>query len=230
MYSRCAGIHALERRSLFMNNKQTPDIEIRGFEARFYDFFINIGTAGLYTGLIKRAISDMHIEAQDRILDLGAGTGRNALLMRKYLNGGNITALEISPEMKKQIEKKCRGLKNIRLEDMRIESPLPFRDEFDKVFISFVIHGFEQEEREKILVNAYNALHSGGKLFIFDWNEIDLKKQGPGMKAFFKYIECAPARDFITRDFKAVFEKIGFHDAAAGFYFRNRIRLLSGFK
>ncbi len=213
-----------------MGNEDTPDIEIRGLEARFYDFFINIGTVGLYAGLIKRIISDIHIEAQDKILDLGAGTGRNALLMRNYLNGGNITALEISQEMKKQFEKKCRGLKNVRLEDMRIESPLPFHDEFDKVFISFVIHGFKQEEREKILINAYNALHTGGRLFIFDWNEMNLKEQGPGMKAFFKYIECAPARDFITRDFKTVFEKIGFHDVVSRLYFKKRIRLLSGYK
>ncbi len=213
-----------------MGQKHTPDIEITGFEARFYDFFINVGTVWLYAGLIKRVISDMRIDTQDSILDLGAGTGRNALLMRKYLNGGNITALEISPEMQKQFEKKCRGLKNVRLEDLRIESPLLFRDEFDKVFISFVIHGFEQEERGKILLNAYNALHTGGKLFIFDWNEMDLKKQGPGMKAFFKYIECLHARDFITRDFKKVLEEIGFRNVDSRFYFKKRIRLLSGFK
>ncbi len=213
-----------------MRNKDTPDIEITGFEARFYDFFINVGTAGLYAGLIRRVISDMLIDAQDRILDLGAGTGRNALLMRKYLNGGTITALEISPEMKRLFAKKCGRYKNISLEDIRIECPLPFRDEFDKAFISFVVHGFEQEGREKILTNAYRALHTGGRLFIFDWNEMILKKQGPGMKAFFKYIECSPARDFITRDFKKVLEKIGFHHVDSRLYFKKRIRLLYGTK
>jgi ubiquinone/menaquinone biosynthesis C-methylase UbiE len=213
-----------------MGKKDTPDIEIRGIEARFYDFFINIGSIGLYVGLIKRVINDMHIGSENRILDLGAGSGRNALLMRKYLNGGHITALEISPEMKKQFERKCSGLENVTLEDMRIESTLPFHEEFDKVFISFVIHGFEQQQRETILVNAYKALNTGGMLFIFDWNEMNLREQGPGMKAFFKYIECAPARDFITRDFRAVLQKIGFHDVSTRLYFKNRIRLLSGMK
>lgn len=213
-----------------MSKKDIPDIEIRGIEARFYDFFINVGTLGLYAGLLKRVIDDMHIGSKDRILDMGAGTGRNALLMRKHLNGGHITALEISPEMKRQFERKCGALKNITLQDMRIENPLRFHDEFDKVFISFVIHGFEQEQREGILHNAYNALRQGGELFIFDWNEMNLGEQGPGLKAFFKYIECSPARDFITRDFSSVLKKIGFHDVSTRLYFKNRIRLLSGEK
>jgi len=225
-----ACLHEIGRRYLHMRNRDKSDIEITGIEAHFYDFFINVGTAGLYARLIKRVISDMNIGTQDKILDLGAGTGRNALLMRKYLNGGNITALEIGPEMQKQFEKKCGRYENVRLEDMRIESPLPFRDEFDKVFISFVIHGFGQEEREKILVNAYNALHTGGKLFIFDWNEMNLNEQGPGIRAFFRYIECAPACDFITRDFKKVLEETGFHNVSAWLYFKKRIRLLSGLK
>ncbi len=125
-----------------------PHIEIRGIEAKLYDLFLFIGTLGFYNKLIKTVISDLKLLPGEKILDMGAGTGSNALRMLKKINGkGEIVGIEIGKEMKKQFEKKARKNRGMKLVDMRIEEPLPFENEFTRVFISFVIHGFPQEKR-----------------------------------------------------------------------------------
>ena len=214
-----------------VNRKEKPHIETRGLTARLYDCLVLLGTLGFYQILIKRVIQDMSINPEDSILDFGAGTGKNDLLMLKYLSDdGSITALEIGKEMRKQFLKKCGCRKNVTLENFRIETTLPYSNRFDKVFISFVIHGFEQNKREKIIKNAFNALKPGGRLLIFDWNEFDLKKSGPFIRLFMKFIECDEAQDFIQRDFKEILTSLGFKNIEKKLYTSGRIRLLSGEK
>jgi ubiquinone/menaquinone biosynthesis C-methylase UbiE len=60
-----------------------PDskVEIQGFTAKFYDNLVNFVTLGGYSIFIKKAIKSMNINPNDKIIDFGAGTGRNALLM-----------------------------------------------------------------------------------------------------------------------------------------------------
>ncbi len=204
-----------------------PDIETSGFEARFYDQLVFIGTFGLYHRLLKRVIEAMDIRPGDDILDMGAGTGKNALLMHPNLDKGSITALEIGREMQRQFRRKCGGLNNIYLKNLHIEKPLPYRDRFDKAFISYVLHGFEREQRRSIIQNAYRALKQNGRLFIFDWNEFNLNESGPVMRFFINHIECRPAREFIRQDLQKLLSRTGFRDIHSNLYFRNRIRLLS---
>jgi ubiquinone/menaquinone biosynthesis C-methylase UbiE len=213
-----------------MRKTNRPDIETSGVKARFYDQLVFLGTIGLYQKLLRRVIEDMDIGARDRILDLGAGTGKNALLMNGYLDGGSITALEIGMEMRRQFEKKCGNLDNIHLENRRIDSPLPYRDQFDKVLLSFVLHGFEAQQRREIVLNAHRALKPGGRLLIFDWNEFDLDCSGPVMRFFMHHIECSPARDFIRNELGESLLASGFSDVESVLYVKNRIRLLTAKK
>ncbi len=89
-----------------------PDskVEIQGLTAKFYDGVLNLATFGGYSFFIKKAICSMGINRDDKILDFGAGTGRNALLMNKYLSDkGEILGLEISQEMISQFEPKQKN-------------------------------------------------------------------------------------------------------------------------
>ena len=211
-----------------MRTTKKPHIEITGFKARFYDLFVFFGTLGLYQGILQDVIKKMKINHSDRILDLGAGTGNNDRMMRKYLSDeGHIYALEISKEMQRKFEKKCRKFRNVSLVNLRIENTLPYSMECDKVFMSFIIHGFAQDKRLKIIQNAYNALKPGGKLLIFDWNEFDLQPSGIMIRLFMHFIECPEARDFIKRDFRRVLKDSGFKNLKEDLYARNKIRLIT---
>jgi len=217
-----------------MNKKKyypESKVEIHDFDANYYDTILNIASLGTYPFFIRNAISQMKIMPQDRILDLGAGSGRNALLMRKFLSEeGEVVGLDISPEMITQFKKKISNFNNIKIVEKRIDEPLLFRQEFDKVFISFVLHGFPQTIRKQVIQNAFQALKHGGIFFILDYNEFNLNKMPFFLKIPFQFIECSYAFDFIKKDWRQILSEIGFSDFSEHYFFRKYVRLLGAMK
>ncbi len=202
-------------------------VEVKGFEAKFYDRLMDIITLGYYPFFIRKAIKDLHLKPGDKVLDFGAGTGRNALLMRKYVSSeGKIVGLEIGEEMKEQFRKNTAPYSNIELQELRIDEPLPFRNEIDLVFISFVLHGFIQEKRDRIIQNAYDALKSGGRFAILDYANFDVDEANPVVKFAIRKLECPLAEDFIRRDTKEMLVAHGFKDFEEHLYFGGYVRLL----
>lgn len=200
-------------------------VEVRGFFAKHYDTLLNLATVGSYKKFIKDVVSKMNIQPNDRILDMGAGTGENDLLMIGYLEEGEVVGLEIGEEMKKQFREKSYDYDNLKLKSIRIEKDILFEHEFDKIFISFTFHGFKQKDRIKIIENAYKALKKGGKFFILDYNEFDLSKKPFFVRAFFD-LECDLARDYIKRDWRKIWKEHNFSIKDEHLYFMNLIRLL----
>jgi len=200
-------------------------VEVRGFLAKHYDTLLDLVTVGFYKNFMKDVISKMNIQPNDRILDMGAGTGRNDLLMYDYLKEGKVIGLEVGEEMKKQFQEKSYHHDNLKLIELRIEKDLPFENEFDKVFISFALHGFKQEDRIKIIENANKALKKRGKFFILDYNEFDLTKEPFYIKVLF-LLECDLASDYIKRSWKNTLNEHGFSVQNKHVYLKNLIRLL----
>jgi len=206
-------------------------VEIHGAEARHYDLLMNIITFGTYPVFIRRVIRDLAIGRSDAILDLGAGTGRNACLMLRYLSPeGRILGLDVSEEMLVQARRRCRRYPNVSFENRRIEAPLPYRGEFDKVFISFVLHGLIQEDRLNVVRNAWEALKPGGEFLILDYNELDLGTSSLITRYIFERIECPLAADFVSRDWKSILADQGFSEFRTHLYYRGNVRLLKAKK
>lgn len=207
-----------------------PDsgVELKEFTAKNYDKVMNIGTFGLYDGFIKKAINDIRIQPGDQILDLGCGTGRNAKLMSRYLNeNGSVTGLDISEYMERQFNFKFKKDKRVEFKNQRIDVPFNLQKTYNKVFISFVIHGFPHEIRSIIIQNAFNHLNLGGSFHILDFSEFDMDKMPFLHRFVFKKIECKYAFDFIKRDWKEILNKQGFDNFTEYFYFNNYVRLLT---
>ena len=206
-------------------------VEINGFNARHYDKLMDMITLGRYSYMIRNATRLMQIRPADRILDLGAGTGRNACLMRRYFSSrGELIGLDISQEMISQFKKNCAGFSNIKIINTRIDQDLVYERYFDKVFISFVLHGFPQKTRNKIVRNAFKALEKGGEFFILDYNEFSLNEIPFYLKIAFKLMECPYAFDFIEKDWKEILTKHNFGGFEEVFFFKNYVRLLEAKK
>jgi ubiquinone/menaquinone biosynthesis C-methylase UbiE len=218
-----------------MKNKKKlyPDshVELNQFTAKNYDKVMNVGTLGLYNGFIKKAIKHIDIQPGDHILDLGCGTGRNAKLMCDYLNdNGHITGLDISEHMEKQFYRKFKEDKRLLFINQRIDVTFDLQKTFDKVFISFVLHGFPHEIRRIIIYNVFNHLKAGGSFYILDFSEFDMDKM-PGLHRFiFKKIECKYAFDFIKRNWKEILNEHGFDNFNEHYYFKKYFLLLSAQK
>jgi len=206
-------------------------VEVSGFTARYYDILMDVITLGAYSSFIQKAIQLMEIKPDDRIIDLGSGTGRNACLMMKYLSSkGELIGHDISSEMIAQFKRKCAGLANAKIINQRIDTPLPYENEFDKAFISFVLHGFPQENRKQIIRNVFKALKKHGEFFILDYNEFLLKETPFYLKIPFKLIECPYAFDFIEKDWQKILAEEGFSHFEKHLFFGGYIRLLKAVK
>ena len=216
-----------------MNEKIYPDsgVELTGFTAKNYDKIMNTMSFGLYRGFIKKAIKDMAIQQGDSILDLGCGTGRNADLMANYIGeGGVITGLDISEQMENQFLRKFKDHSNITFANQRIDQLFDLKQQFDIVFISFVIHGFPHEIRSTVIQNALNHLKSGGAFYILDFAEFDMDKMPAHHRYIFKKVECKYAFDYIERDWKTILKEARFADFEESFYLKKYVRLLKAVK
>jgi len=214
---------------IFIMSKSDPKsrVEIHGFEAKHYDALMNFISFGSYKKFIKSSIAAMRINPNDKILDLGAGTGRNACIMQKYLSEeGKIVGLDISDEMMRQFQKKCSSFPNLSIMNKRIDEPLPFENEFDKAFSSFVIHGFPQEKREIIIQNIWKALKPGGYFYLIDYNRFNLEEKPWLARKIFKTVECPYAFDFIEKDWESIMTGLNFSDFETKLYFHGYMRLL----
>ena len=216
-----------------MNEKIYPDsgVELKPFISKNYDRVMNIGSFGFYKGFIHKTIAQMQIQPNDTILDLGCGTGRNAFLMKNYLGEkGIITGLDISEAMKKQFLQKFGNDENIRFINQRIDVDFDLEQKFEKVFISFVIHGFPHEVRSIVIKNAYHHLKPGGSFYILDFAEFDMEAMPFLHRWVFKTIECKYAFDYIKRNWKALLKNVGFSTFEEHFHMKKYVRLLKAVK
>jgi len=206
-------------------------VEIQGFTAKFYDKIMNIITFGGYSLFIKKAIKSMGIIEDDKILDFGAGTGRNALLMNKQLSSkGEILGLEISELMIAQFNEKTKNFANLNIKNQRIDQPFELEKKYDKVFVSFVFHGFPFDIQKKIIQNAFNALKENGEFIILDFNEFVTDETPFYFRIPFKIIECKYAFDYVERDWKRILSEFGFGEFREKTFLKKHIRLLKAKK
>jgi demethylmenaquinone methyltransferase/2-methoxy-6-polyprenyl-1,4-benzoquinol methylase len=212
-----------------MAKKLYPEsgVELNPFISKNYDRVMNIGSFGIYKGFIIKAITEMQIQPGDTILDMGCGTGRNALLMKNYTGAkGKIIGMDISEAMEKQFLRKFLSDGNVRFINQRIDVEFDLEQKFDIVFISFVIHGFPHEIRSVVVKNAYNHLKPGGSFFILDFAEFDMEAMPSHHRWVFKAIECNYAFDFIKRDWKKILSEAGFSSFTEHFHMKRYVRLL----
>jgi len=214
-------------------SKLYPDsgVELSEFISKHYDKVMNIATLGYYRGFIKRAIKALKINPNDHILDLGCGTGRNILLMNQFISSDSLMiGMDISENMEKQFNANCGSFPNIKFLNQRIDQEFNLAQKFDKIFISFVLHGFPNEIRKQIIDNAYEHLKIGGTFNILDFAEFDMKEMPAYHRIIFKKIECKYAFDFIEKDWKNILNEHGFGGFKEDYFLKKYVRLLTAEK
>jgi len=192
---------------------------------------MNVISLGYYPHLIKRGVEKMDIQSGQSILDLGSGTGRNdCFIALKIGPEGRILGLDISKEMLNLSRKRCQSYSNVEFREQRIEAPLAYQDEFDRVFISFVLHGFVSHQKVGIISNAYQALKPGGAFYILDYNEFDLERLWFPLRQAFIRGECQLALEFLRLDLKGMVSSQGFTSFEEELFLRGHLRLLKAAK
>ncbi|UQA61313.1 class I SAM-dependent methyltransferase [Polyangium aurulentum] len=146
-----------------------PYIHALGHAAftRFYDPFIR-------TVIRERAFKERLIDLADvrtghRVLDVGAGTGTLAILIKQRVPGATVVGLDGDPEIREMARQKiaAAGL-DIELRD-GFAQKLPFPDDsFDRVVTTLVLHHLSRADKEAAFREMARVLRPDGELHVAD--------------------------------------------------------------
>jgi len=217
----------LSRSKIYPESK----IEIKGFAARHMDKIIDILSLWRFERFMNKTINELNIQKSEFILDLGSGTGRNASLMRKHIGSdGYLMGMDISYTMGRQFQHYAKKNKNMEFQCERID--LPFKQDmlFDRIFISFVLHGFPQSVRIQVIKNALQNLKPGGVFCILDYSEFSLENLPLYLKLPFKWIEGEHTFNFISYDWKKILLEHGFSEVGEVKLWKDYIRMITAIK
>jgi cyclopropane fatty-acyl-phospholipid synthase-like methyltransferase len=113
-----------------------------------------------------------------RVIELGCGTGENALLFAR--SGLDVVGVDGSPEAVRQAQAKIAGA----------DLPVTFEiadvldlggdgERFDTATDSGVFHVFEDDDRPRYAASVHRVLRPGGHLFILCFSELEPGDRGP---------------------------------------------------
>jgi ubiquinone/menaquinone biosynthesis C-methylase UbiE len=133
-----------------------------------YDLFVRLFMPEMQfkRDLIARA----RIAAGHRVLDLGAGTGTLAIMIKQMQPDAQIIGLDGDPEILTIARQKAARAGAEVTFDLGHVAALPYPDEsFDRVVSSLVMSLLSREDKQLAVREAYRVLQRGGELHIADF-------------------------------------------------------------
>ncbi len=118
-------------------------------------------------------LKNLDIRPEDRIADIGAGSGYHVFRMAPLANRGTIYAVDIQPEMLEVIQrrKKAEGVENIVLVTAEEQQVNLEEDSVDKVLLVDVYHEFSYPAEMMASIKA--ALRPAGEVFLVEYRGED---------------------------------------------------------
>lgn len=125
-------------------------------------------------------ISQMPIQQNDVLLDVGAGTGFFTIPMAEKTNG-KVYAMDPDTRMLKVIEDKAKnkGLTNIELVQEYIENLSIENNSIDFIMASLILH--ELDSLSGALAKLSEVLKTGGHILCLEYEKDDAIVEGPPM-------------------------------------------------
>ena len=132
-----------------------------------YDPLVRLmGGAGAREELIKQA----SIQPNQRVLDLGCGTGTLVVLLKRKYPATQIVGLDPDPKALRRAKKKVKRAGVAVQLDKGFADELPYDEgTFDRVLSSFMFHHLEDQDREKMLREVLRVLKPAGTFHLLDF-------------------------------------------------------------
>jgi len=132
--------------------------------SRYYDLWMRIITWGRDSQVRKAALD--HIQPDDRVLDVGCGTG--SLAVQAAEKGAKVIAIDTSPHMLALARRKAdeHGVQvsflQAQAQSIEVEGP------FDAVTATFTLSEISPDEVEWVVFEMASRLRMGGKMILAD--------------------------------------------------------------
>jgi ubiquinone/menaquinone biosynthesis C-methylase UbiE len=140
---------------------------------RVYDLVVILLARGRRGRYHDAVLDRSGIRPGDSVLDLGCGTGTQAVsAARRVGPGGSVVGVDISAEMVSAARRKSERA-GLEISFERADAAvLPFEDAtFDVVTMTTVMHMLPAERHRTCLVEAKRVLKAGGRFLVVDYSE-----------------------------------------------------------
>lgn len=133
----------------------------------FYDLIAKVlGADGAREQLFDLA----PLQAGERVLDIGCGTGTFATLLKQRFPGVEVTGVDPDPKALARARHKAEQARVSIQFDRGFADSLAYpADSFDLVFSSFMFHHVEGSKRQKTLSEVGRVLKPGGIFYLLDF-------------------------------------------------------------
>src|ERR671911_1580884 len=118
----------------------------------------------------RQLVDQARIQPDQRILEIGCGTGNLAILIKRLHPGAEVVGIDPDPKALARAQRKARReALSVQL-DRGFAEELPYPDgSFDRVLSALMFHHLGPEEKEKTLDEARRVLEPGGSLPLLDF-------------------------------------------------------------
>ena len=134
-----------------------------------------LGMGSVHRWLIDQAC----IQPDQRILEIGCGTGNLAILIKRLHPDAEVVGIDPDPKALARAQRKTwREALSVQL-DRGFAEELPYPDaSFDRVLSALMFHHLGTEEKEKTLDEAQRVLRPGGSLHLLDFGGAKMRPDG----------------------------------------------------
>jgi ubiquinone/menaquinone biosynthesis C-methylase UbiE len=117
-----------------------------------------------HSDITEQTIALMDLEPDDRVLDLGCGTGWASRRLARIVTAGEIVGIDVADEMLRRAEQQSTAFRNVRFVWGSAESA-PFNDGYFTKVLS-VESFYYYADQGKALDELRRVLAPGGRLFV----------------------------------------------------------------
>lgn len=138
--------------------------------ASLYDPLVEKMSFGRERRFREKTVAIMDIQPDDKILDIGCGTGSLTIMIARYLSAtGHVIGIDAAPRMIKIARNKAARARNKAEFAVGIAEKLDFDDaSFDIVVNSMFTHHIDNELKKLAFAEMFRVLKQGGRLCTAD--------------------------------------------------------------